>query len=248
MAQNKGKKQLKQAARPKATKRKAHPIKHPAMKGAKPRKGRVLRPHTPRHAKPTIDDSVIGPDGLTDRRRLFIELFPRYLNGARTARESGYSEKSARQAAYVNMTNADIRARIEERLKPLAMGRAELIARISDIAAGTMEDCISFDRKGRAFIDLKKVKAAGKMHLIQQYRIGVQGISVKLYSALEAQEKLAKILKMYDEVGDKDRPMHLKVDQAVTHIYIPDNGRDSAETPPGGDSPASGATDTVSSQ
>ena len=37
--------------------------------------------------------------GLTDREARFIELYLKYLSGARAAREAGYSAKSARSIA-----------------------------------------------------------------------------------------------------------------------------------------------------
>ena len=45
---------------------------------------------------------------LTAREKLFVELYSIYLNGARAARESGYTERSARQTAVLLLSKSYI--------------------------------------------------------------------------------------------------------------------------------------------
>ncbi len=183
----------------------------------KAKSAKAHRAPSPRsHRKPTmgigIGDEVPDAEGLTPRQHRFIEEYLVCLNASEAARRAGYSLKTAGEIGYENLKKPEIRSRIDGRLPELGMGRSELLARIADIARGNINDCISFDRKGRAYIDLRKVKAAGKMHQVRKYKIGVQGVSVELYSALEAQDKLARILKLYTELGDPERPLHVKVE------------------------------------
>jgi phage terminase small subunit len=77
---------------------------------------------------------------LTERRQRFIDEYILCLNGTKAARLAGYSPASARQEAYRLLTNADIRAAINERMKGVGMGADEAVKRMSNIASTRLND------------------------------------------------------------------------------------------------------------
>ena len=54
---------------------------------------------------------------LTEKETKFIELYLKYLTGARAARDAGYSIKTARSIAHELMRKPKIKAAIDEGLK-----------------------------------------------------------------------------------------------------------------------------------
>lgn len=77
---------------------------------------------------------------LTERRQRFIDEYILCLNGTKAARLAGYAPGSARQEAYRLLTNADIRAAINERMKNVGMGADEAVKRMSNIASTRLND------------------------------------------------------------------------------------------------------------
>lgn len=49
---------------------------------------------------------------ITEKQRMFIDLYGRHLNASRAAREAGYSAKSARAIACENLKKPEIKAEI----------------------------------------------------------------------------------------------------------------------------------------
>lgn len=60
---------------------------------------------------------------LTERQKRFIDYYIQYGNGAKAAREAGYSEKSARREASRLMKRPDVRQVLEHRLGSAASCR-----------------------------------------------------------------------------------------------------------------------------
>lgn len=50
---------------------------------------------------------------LNNRQKTFIYMYCQHFNGARAAREAGYSEKTANRIASENLTKLDIKAAID---------------------------------------------------------------------------------------------------------------------------------------
>lgn len=75
---------------------------------------------------------------LNDKQKAFVYNYLKHKNGARAAREAGYSEKTARTIADQLLTKLDVRLEIEKGLERLA-DRANITAernvrRIAEIA------------------------------------------------------------------------------------------------------------------
>lgn len=92
-------------------------------------------------ADPT--DNLKSIEEWTDKERLFVEMyFVWNLNGTKAAIAAKYSKKSARQIASENLSKPYIRAEIDRRLKLLAMGADEVLARLAQQGRGDMRDFI----------------------------------------------------------------------------------------------------------
>lgn len=95
---------------------------------------------------------------LTTKQALFVDRYVLSLNGAKAAREAGYSEKIARNQAAENMAKPHIRAAIEAKLRALKpdlhLTPEKLRARVSKIV---LDDTLRPDTQ------LKAIELAGKM-------------------------------------------------------------------------------------
>lgn len=81
---------------------------------------------------------------LTNRQRAFVEAYlANGFNATKAAITAGYSEKTARSIGSENLTNPDISALVEERIKSLAMTANEALARLSEHASGDMGDFLN---------------------------------------------------------------------------------------------------------
>lgn len=128
---------------------------------------------------------------LTDKQRLFVEHYVVCLNGAEAARRAGYAAGSARQIASENLSKPDIRAAIDAKLAESAMQPAEILARLTDHARGSMGDFLVAHGRG-VRLDLKRAADAGQLHLIKKYTKTKGGYSIELYDAHAALVKLGE--------------------------------------------------------
>lgn len=145
---------------------------------------------------------------LTTRQRAFVE---RYLangfNATEAARHVGYAERSAASIGSENLRKPEIKAAIRHRMQAAAMDADEALARLADQARASMADFLSFEdvsvpsadgapatlrRVWR--LDLGKAEAAGKLHLIAQYRKTENGEIIRLH---DPQAALINILRVH---------------------------------------------------
>jgi phage terminase small subunit len=136
---------------------------------------------------------------LTDKQRIFVEEYLTCWNATEAARRAGYdaNEATLRSIGSENLTKPNIKALIDQRMKEKALSADEVLARLADIARGTLDDFLSVDRRGRIKIDLIKARKAGKMHLLKSYGKGKQGEKIELYSAIEALQILGRHLQLF---------------------------------------------------
>jgi phage terminase small subunit len=120
------------------------------------------------------------------------------LNGTEAAKRAGYSVETARQMASENLSKPYIRAEIDRRMAAAHMSADEIISRLEQQAAGTMDDFIYPSGRGMK-IDLTRAKKAGKLHLVKKYSKSKQGVSVELYSQKEALELLGRHKKLFTD-------------------------------------------------
>lgn len=185
---------------------------------------------------------------LTAKEKLFCLEYLKDFNATQAATRAGYSEKSAKEIGYENLTKPHIQFHLYTVMQKV-FSKAEdkvtkIIQELELIAFSDIADVIDWDQsvthtnwetgaktKKRA-INLKSKKELGeKSRFISEisesetmYDIKRK---VKLYDKLKAIELLGKYHKIF-----ADRVEHSNPDgtlKPLVQIFIPDNGRDKNE-------------------
>jgi phage terminase small subunit len=77
---------------------------------------------------------------LTAKQSLFVEAYLATLNATQAAIRAGYSKNTAGVIGSENLKKPNIRAKIDERLKELALTSDETLKSLSDIAKSSLND------------------------------------------------------------------------------------------------------------
>jgi phage terminase small subunit len=136
------------------------------------------------------------------KKQAFVEQYLKTWNAAEAAREAGYSEKTARQQGSRLLTNVDIQAAIESRLKELKMSADEVLLGLAEQARSNLGDHIKLDDTGFPAVAFDQ----SKMHLIKSLEIkpGEYGTAVKfeMYDAQAARVHLGRFHKLFTDKTD----------------------------------------------
>lgn len=140
------------------------------------------------------------PTKTTLKQEKFVEGVVQHGNATKAALEAGYAPKSAKAIGYENLTKPYLREHIERR-KAEAMASAHvhtdiIVGSLVDIAMASIDDVL--DTKGR--FDLKKARANGSIHAVRRITPTQHGVSVEMYSRLDA------IAQARDNFGMKQEP------------------------------------------
>jgi phage terminase small subunit len=130
---------------------------------------------------------------LTKKRKVFIEEYLKCWNGAEAARRAGY-KFPRRQASYL-LTILDIQEEIERRIAEKVMSADECLIRLAEQARCIYAEYI--DKEGK--IDLAKIKADGKMHLIAGTKETKYGLQVQFYDGQSALIQIGKHHKLFTD-------------------------------------------------
>lgn len=140
----------------------------------------------------------------TDKRTAFINYYvgEANLNGTKAAELAGYA--NPRQEASRLLSNVDIRKEIDARLETLTLKKSEILARLTDHALASVEDYVTDD----GYIDLEKMRAAGKLHLIKRVK-RVDGekssyIEVELHDAQAALVHLGRYYALFTDKQESE--------------------------------------------
>lgn len=159
---------------------------------------------------------------LTGKQQAFVNAYIlSHFNATEAARQAGYGggDDGLRVIGCKNLANDNIRAAIDKRMTQLKMGDKEVLARLSFIASGSMEDFIDPDSMS---IDLRKAKRAEKLGLIKKFKITTvttshadrdtqtETIEFELHDAMRALEMLGKHHKVFERAGETDWQAALK--------------------------------------
>lgn len=156
--------------------------------------------------------------GFTDKQKLFIASYVECLNKTQAAKDAGYqckNDNSFAQMGHETLRNPKVRAEIDRILGERAMSAEEVVARISDHAAGSMGDFVEWSEDFGIRLDLTKAQAMGKLHLIKKFketenkRIDKDGNEyitlrreVELYDAAAAHDKLMRHMSLYKDKSE----------------------------------------------
>lgn len=88
---------------------------------------------------------------LTPKQKLFAELYVTHLNAAKAARLAGYSEKTANQIGYENLTKPDIVAYVGALMAEGGMDQSEAAVRLTAMGRGDLPTSVSvtLDAEGK---------------------------------------------------------------------------------------------------
>jgi len=129
---------------------------------------------------------------MTPKQKAFVLEYIKDFNASQAAIRAGYSPKTSRLTGHRLITNDNIKAEIDKEYERRAMSANEVLSRMTDIAQGSAADYLTIDEHGYTGIDLKKMKAAGKLHLIKKYSVTKNGTVVELYDAQAALLQMGK--------------------------------------------------------
>jgi phage terminase small subunit len=134
---------------------------------------------------------------ISDKQRAWIEEYLTCWNATEAAKRAGYTGTygSLRISGHDNLHNPEIQVIITERIKEKAMTADEVLARLGNIARGSMSDFISIN--GHTRLDLKKAQDAGQLHLIKSFTKVKGGTKIELHDQLKALELLGKAMGLF---------------------------------------------------
>ena len=144
----------------------------------------------------------IGKGGikLTDKEFLFANYYigEAQFNATEAAKSAGYSERSARQIGYENLTKPYIQAYIQDKtetnLEKLGITQERVIAEIAMIAFGNVADLFEGDWKLKSLTDIPNEKSAAIKSLTKTQT----GVKINMH------DKLGALLKLWELVKEKE--------------------------------------------
>jgi hypothetical protein len=167
-----------------------------------------------RRTKTRFRSRMDPPEGrsLTVYEWMFVKYFLGEASGNRTraARMCGFA--NPRETGYHLINQPTVRAAIRAKMDQAAMSSKEVLIRLSEQAASSIEDCMSRGPHGWR-VDLDKAKRMGKMHLIKKVTPTAHGLSIEMYPADAAREQLMRYHGLFQDRLDVTHTM--KIDMAA---------------------------------
>lgn len=177
---------------------------------------------------------------LTDKERAFCYEYVKDFNGAKSARKAGYSETSAKEIAYENLTKPHISRVVSALCQQKIMSVDEGMIRLTQWGRGTFKpfltvdgslDLTSAEARKNIFL-IKKVKQTKRAIMDEDdgHEVLAQIISteIELHDPKDAVKALlearGKLIKRIEHTGKDGEPL-----QSVTIFQLPDNGRNTAD-------------------
>lgn len=147
---------------------------------------------------------------LKGKQRAFVEEYVKDFNGTAAAIRAKYSEKNARFTAAEILTKPNIQAAIselqEKRSKELKLSADAVVKEIAELGFSNILDFVKWTNSDVQLIDSSMIDRR-KAAAISEISMTANGVRIKLHSKLDALEKLAKHLGLYDDEGkDKRSP------------------------------------------
>lgn len=174
-------------------------------------------------------DSLSALDALTLKQRRFVEEYVR--NGGNGTRAALFAYDTvdpvtAASMARENLRKPQIKAAIAELMRDFAMGPDEVTWRLSEHARVDITEYFTEDPTGEFVVDLARLKADGKGHLIREIQLEDGKVKVRAHCAQSALVHLGKINGQFkdklevsgtlsiDDVGDLARKVKAKLEEA----------------------------------
>ena len=154
---------------------------------------------------PRFPSSRTEDSPLNVRERVFVDTYLTTWNGTEAMRRAGYGTCNAAEA-YKLRKRPPIAGEIRRRLEEMRMSADEVLVRLTEQARGAYKDYLLAD----GTVDLTRMLAEGRGHLIKAMRVGRGGnIVVEFHDAQTALSMLARTHGLFQ---DKEEP--------TTHVQI----------------------------
>lgn len=135
---------------------------------------------------------------LTDKQRRFCQEYVQCWNATQAALRAGYSERTARSIGSENLTKPDIQAEIKRLAAVYAMSAEEALFRLGQQARAEYAEYLVSDDKRGTGVDVKKMIADGKGHLIKKIKQAQFGVEIEFYDAQRAIIKVGEAVGLFD--------------------------------------------------
>jgi len=157
--------------------------------------------------------------GLTDKQQRFVEEYPVDLNATQAAIRAGYSEKTAQQIGFENLSKPVIVEALavimEERSKRTEITADMVLKELALLGFANMKDYIKISKDGDPFIDLsdltREQAAAISETMVEDYYEGrgedarqVRKVKIKFHDKKGALVDIGKHLGMFVDKSEVD--------------------------------------------
>lgn len=141
---------------------------------------------------------------LTNRQRVFIELYLTLWNATEAARQAGYSPKTAQEQSSRLLSNVIVKQAIEARIAEKTATADEVLMRLTSHSRGTMDDFLDGER-----LSIEQARTRDQLHLIKKYKVTrrlepgdepratIETVELELYDAQAATVQLGKALNVF---------------------------------------------------
>lgn len=139
---------------------------------------------------------------LTLKQQKFIDNYLGVSNGNATdaARRAGFAEPKVQGSRLLTFVN--VREEVDRRYREECMGADEVLKRLADQAKGPGEYFGTLD-SGRAYVDVEKLIADGKGHLIKSVKYTNKGACIVEFH--DAQTALSQIGRHHELFTDRSK-------------------------------------------
>jgi phage terminase small subunit len=154
-------------------------------------------------------------DGLNDQMRALVDAYigPARFHITKAAIMAGYKERSAYEMGSRNLKRPEVRQYLNERLSEMSLSANQVLARLAEIANGSIEDLLDEDGN----FDFKAAKKTGKLALVKKLKrkkstktepvgegeqtaiVESDDIEFEMYSSHEALRDIGKYHKLFVE-------------------------------------------------
>lgn len=180
--------------------------------------------------------SVVSTLTAKDRRFVAAFLMGDSLKDAYLRANPGYTGSNARKLGWQWRHKEKIQAAVDEYFHAQEMSAAEVVARLSDQARGSLGDFLDIGDGRDPALDLAKARREGKLHLLKKFKqkrttfvnkddeeTTTEWIEVELH---DSQSALVHVGRFHSLFTDKTDITSGGEKLPTPNIYMPDNGRD----------------------
>ena len=143
---------------------------------------------------------------MNNKRKIFVEEYLSCWNATEAARRADYKHPHSQGPRLLE--NVEVQQSIQERLQEKCLSADEVLVRLGEQARSLSKEYI--DDFG--FINFKKLKADGLIHLVKKVKRNQQGVEVELYDAQAALVHIGRHHKLFTD----------KIEGSIdTRVYVP---------------------------